>query len=400
MTSFHSSASHKWSQHFLFKAPKEHKDCIWVHACSVGEVASVVPLIQKLHGLGHQIQLTVITRTGFNHAVKHLDTKISICYLPWDLPTLMRRFVQQLKPSLLLLAETEFWPGMLKACHRQGVKVVGINTRVSDRSFPKYYATRFFWRRCLKNVAMFLPQSEVDAERLAAMGVDKARIHVVGNLKYAIAAPKVDVAKLRQRVDASATRAIVLVASTHDDEEQRILKMWPVWHRQTPNLLLLMVPRHPERFDEVASMVKAQGLSLARWSQQDSTQHAEVLLVDAMGVLQSLYTIADVAVIAGSLVPVGGHNPLEAAICGRGAITGPYVHNFRQVMADMQKASAALVAQDDAELEVLVLDMLSQPESLRRLNAHAALFMQNNMQVLENVCVEIEAFLPTVHLKS
>jgi len=397
MTSFQSSDSHKWSQHFLLHHPKEQKNCIWIHACSVGEVASVVPLIQRLHAQDHEIHLTVITRTGFQHALKQVGNIASISYLPWDLPTLMRRFVQYLKPKILLLAETEFWPGMLKACHQQGVKVIGINTRISDRSFPKYYATRFFWRRCLANVDVFLPQSEVDGERLIGMGVDHTRIQVVGNLKYAITAPEVDVQALRQRVDVSGVRPIILVASTHEDEELRILKMWQVWHRQQPDVLLVIVPRHPRRFDDVATMVIAQGVSLARWSHKESTQHVDVLLVDAMGVLQSLYTIADIAIIGGSLVPVGGHNPLEAAICGRGVITGSYIQNFRQVMADMQKSSAAMVAQDGGELEALVLEMLQKPESLRRLNAHAALFMQKNTAVLERICDVIEPFLRPVN---
>jgi len=393
MTSPHSSASHKWSQHFLWQLPKKQADCIWIHACSVGEVASIIPLIQSLHGQGHAIHLTVITQTGFAHALKQVGDMVSLSYLPWDLPTLMRRFVRQLKPKILLLTETEFWPGMLKACHRQGVKVLGINTRISDRSFPKYHATRFFWRHCLKHVDMFLPQSQVDAERLLAMGVERTHIQVVGNLKYAIMPPDVDVAALRQRVDTSGTRPILLVASTHEDEEKRIINMWQVWHRQQPDLLLLIVPRHPERFESVASMILEHGVALARWSQEDSTQHADVLLVDAMGVLQPLYTIADMAVIGGSLVDVGGHNPLEAAICGRGAVTGPYVHNFRQVMTDMQKSSAAIVTHDDMELESVVLEMLKHPKQLRHLNAHAALFMQKNTQVLEKMLTVLKNYI-------
>ncbi|MDQ6991371.1 MAG: 3-deoxy-D-manno-octulosonic acid transferase [Mariprofundaceae bacterium] len=394
MLSSHASPSwRKWSQHFLLNQPQAQKDGVWVHACSLGEVASIVPLIQHLHAQGHPIHLTVITRTGFEHALKQVGDIATISYLPWDLPTLMRRFVQCLKPKLLLLTETEFWPGMLKACANQGVKVVGINTRISDRSFPKYYATRFFWRRWLAYVDMFLPQSDVDAERLIAMGVDASNVQVVGNLKYAVTVPKVNVQNLRQRVDASETRPIVLVASTHDDEEQRILKMWQVWHRQQPDMLLVIVPRHPERFDVVESMIANQGVSVVRWSQEANTQGADVLLVDAIGVLQSLYTIADIAIIGGSLVPVGGHNPLEAAVCGRGVITGPYIQNFREIMRNMQKNNAAMVVNDDEELESLVNTLLREPEQLRRLHAHAALLMQKNTQVLERVCHVVESLL-------
>lgn len=389
-----SSIAHKWLQHFVLKKPIPKPHCVWVHACSVGEVASMIPLIQMLHKQGYGLHITVITRTGFDHACKKIGNIASVSYLPWDLPTLMRRFVRHLQPQLLLLTETEFWPGMLKACAKQGVKIVGMNTRISNRSFPKYYATRFFWRRCLAHVDMFLPQSEVDGERLIAMGVAADKVQVVGNLKYAITVPDVDAQALRQRVDASETRPIVVVASTHDDEEQRILTMWQRWHRQYNDMLLVLVPRHPERFDAVADMIQSKGVSLARWSCHDSTQHADVLLVDAMGVLQSLYAIADIAVIGGSLVPIGGHNPLEAAICGRGVITGPYIHNFQQVMKDMQHASAAIVVHDDQELEALVLEMLREPKQLQALHANAALFMQKNTQVLERVRGVLEEFLP------
>jgi len=392
-SSYVSCSPRKWSQHFLWDKPKKKPSCVWIHACSVGEVASVVPLIQTLHAQGHAMHITVITRTGFEHASKQLGDMASISYLPWDLPSLMRRFVRHLQPQLLLLTETEFWPGMLKACAQQGVSIVGVNTRISNRSFPKYYATRFLWRRWLAHVDMFLPQSDVDVTRLIRMGVDANKVQAVGNLKYAITTPIVDAQALRQYVDASATRPIILLASTHDDEEQRVLKMWQVWHRQQANILLVIVPRHPERFDNVANMIKASGMTLARWSDNDNTQGADVLLVDAMGVLQSLYTIADIAVIGGSLVPVGGHNPLEAAICGRGALTGPYIHNFQQVMTDMQKASAAIVAKDDDELESLVLEMLREPEKLQKLHAHAALFMQKNTQVLKRMSDVIESFL-------
>lgn len=400
MPPFYASPSfHKWSQHLLFNQPHAQTNCVWVHACSLGEVTSIVPLIQLLHAHGYPIHLTVITRTGFEYASKQVGNITTISYLPWDLPTLMRRFVQCLKPQLLLLTETEFWPGMLKACAQQGVNVVGINTRISDRSFPKYYATRFFWRRCLAHVDIFLPQSDVDAERLIAMGVDATKVQTVGNLKYAITAPSVDVQRLRQRVDASGTRPIVLVASTHEDEELRFLNMWQVWHQQQPDLLLVMVPRHPERFDGVAEMIRNQGVALARWSEEANTQYADVLLVDAMGVLQSLYTIADIAVIAGSLVAsVGGHNPLEAAICGRGVMTGPYIQNFRQVMQNMQQESAAIVANDDRELESLVLTMLREPDKLRDLHAHAALFMQKNTRVLERVYGVIQPLLSRTNL--
>ena len=380
----------RWRQHLLLDMPQAHKGCTWLHACSMGEVASVLPLLRALHAQGRTLHVTVVTRTGFALAQEKLEGIATVSYVPWDIPSLMARFVARVQPTTLLLTETEFWPGMLRACHRQGVTVIGINTRISDRSFPKYRATRWLWRRWLAHVDMFLPQSDTDAERLVAMGVAAQRVQALGNLKYAVATPVVDATALRRTLDASEQRPILLVASTHHDEEQRILKMWAQWRHIAPDLLMVLVPRHPERFAAVAQQVRAQGLSLQCWSQRCDGQHADVILVDAMGVLQSLYTIADIAVIGGSLVSVGGHNPLEAAVCGRGVITGSYIQNFRQVMADMQDASAAIVVANDAELAAAVAQCLQHPEQLRDLHAHAALFMEQNQHVLERVCAAID----------
>jgi len=386
---------HKWRQHFMLDIPNPKPTCVWLHACSVGEVASITPLLQQLHVLGHSLHLTVITRTGLQHAQRQLGDIASISYLPWDLPTLMQRFVNTLKPSLLLLAETEFWPGMFKACQKNGIPIIGINTRISDRSFPKYHASRYFWKRWLAPVALFLPQSTLDAERLVAMGVSAGKVHVAGNLKYALQSPDIDSNTLRKKLDPSLKRPIILLASTHDNEEKRLLAMLPEWHRLQADLLTIIVPRHPERFDHVAELISKQGLAYSRWSDAQINKNSQIILIDAMGTLQSLYSIADIAVVAGSLANIGGHNPLEAAICGRGVVTGPCIQNFRDIMHDMQTAGAAIVASSDHELKEAIARLLQHPHELRQLNAQAALFMQNKSQVLVKILDAIQPFLPS-----
>jgi 3-deoxy-D-manno-octulosonic-acid transferase len=176
--------------------------------------------------MGHDIHLSVVTATGFSHANRQLGNDISISYLPWDLPGAMSRFIHRLQPALLLLTETEFWPGKLSACHKHQVPVVGINTRISDRSFPRYQASRFLWRRWLSPVSLFLAQSRQDAERLIAIGVPAEKIQTVGNLKYAVSAPILDAEKLRRKLDASGRRPVLLVASSHEGEDALILDMW------------------------------------------------------------------------------------------------------------------------------------------------------------------------------
>jgi len=365
-----------------------------VHACSVGEVSSVAPLIGALLEKSLPVHLTVVTKTGLTHARRLFNSRITVSYLPWDVPGLMRRFISRLDPRLLLLAETEFWPGMLAVCHRQGIPVIGVNTRISDRSFPRYRASRFLWRRWLSPISLFLAQSELDARRLAEMGVQPSRIRVAGNLKYAVSPPSVDAAALRKRLDQSMCRPIVLIASTHEGEEDAVLDMWPQWKHLQPELLLVLVPRHPERFDEVAEQIGRRGMHLMRWSVEDDA-NAESVLIDTMGMLTSLYTIADIAVIGGSLVPVGGHNPLEAAICGRGVITGPHVQNFREIMRDMQQAGAAVVTENSHALNTAVQHFLQHPDALKELNARAAAFMHDKARVLERVTEALRPFLET-----
>jgi len=383
----------KWRQHLTLDLPSPQSGCVWIHACSVGEVASIAPLAKALLARGAPVHLTVVTRTGHAHARALFGTGVGLSWLPWDIPGLMARFVRHLAPRLFLLAETEFWPGMLAACHKAGVPVVGVNTRISDRSFPRYRATRRLWQHWLQPVSLFLAQSETDAERLRAMGVNTARIQVSGNLKYAVAPPDVDASALRRQLDDTLARPILLAASTHEGEETALLDMWPAWRHIRPDLLLALVPRHPERFDAVARMVETRGLTLARWSATERPA-ADVALVDAMGVLAGLYTIADLAFIGGSLVNVGGHNPLEAAICGRGVVTGPHVQNFRAVMRDMTRAGAAIVTKDENDLDAAVRRLLTHPEELARLNTHAASFMRDKSAVLARTMEAIEPYLP------
>ncbi|MDQ6954763.1 MAG: 3-deoxy-D-manno-octulosonic acid transferase [Mariprofundaceae bacterium] len=384
----------KWRQHFVLDLPATKTNCIWLHACSVGEVTSIIPLLEQLHAQGHALHVTVITYTGMQHAIRQLGKIASISYLPWDLPTLMARFVYKLQPALLLLTETEFWPGMLKACQKDNIPIIGINTRISDRSFPKYHASRYFWKRWLGSVNLFLPQSQLDAERLIAMGVAAQKVRPVGNLKYAIQAPIVDSLALRKRIDPTLKRPILLLASTHDDEERRLLAMCSQWYHAQKDLLIVIVPRHPERFEQVRELIRSHGLAVSCWSDEHISEQSNIILIDSMGALQSLYTIADIAVIAGSLAAIGGHNPIEAAVCGRGVLTGPYIQNFRGVMTDMQATGAAIITHSDHELEEAVVRLFQNPQELRQLNGQAAVFMQDKSQVLQTMMDAIKPFLP------
>ncbi|MDT8375318.1 MAG: 3-deoxy-D-manno-octulosonic acid transferase [Mariprofundaceae bacterium] len=387
----------KWKQHMALALPPAHASgCIWIHACSVGEVASIAPLVTRLLEYHHPIHLTVVTKTGMGHAKRVFGESIHISYLPWDLPGRIARLIDHIKPGLFLMTETEFWPGMLNACRKRNIPVIGINTRISDRSFPRYRATKWLWKRWLRPVQLFLAQGEIDARRLSELGIETDRIRPVGNLKYAITPPEVDAGRIRAMVDPSGERPILLAASTHRDEEKQLLSMWPLWREAVPELMLILVPRHPERFDPVAAEIESTGLNFSRWSElgSEAEQHPEsIILIDAMGLLQKLYTITDIAFIGGSLVPTGGHNPLEAAICGRGVVTGPHVQNFREIMNEMRAAHAAIVCKDALEVEHAVLRLLQHPDELRQLHAKATLYMNEKSSVLDRVMHALQPWL-------
>ena len=387
----------KWKQHLAVALPSSHASgCIWIHACSVGEVASIAPLVTRLLESHYPIHLTVVTKTGMQHAKRLFGERVHFSYLPWDLPGRVAKLVDHIKPKLFLLTETEFWPGMLNACKKREIPVVGINTRISDQSFPRYKATRWFWKRWLAPIQLFLAQSKTDAQRLSALGIDATRIRPVGNLKYAISPPEVDAALVREMVDPSGQRPILLAASTHHDEEKQILSMWPLWKEIEPDLMLILVPRHPRRFDSVAEQIESTGAKFSRWSDLSSNagQNPEtIILVDAMGLLQKLYTITDIAFIGGSLIPHGGQNPLEAAICGRGVVTGPHVQNFREIMNEMQTDDAAIVCRDALEVEHAVMRLLQHPKELQQLHAKATLYMNEKSSVLDRVLDALKPWL-------
>jgi len=383
----------RWRQHLTLDLPGPGDLPVWVHACSVGEVSSVVPLIEAILAMGHNVHLSVVTDTGFAHAERLFGDRISLAYLPWDFPGLMRRMISHLNPRLLLLTETEFWPGMLKACRIRNIPVIGINTRISDSSFPRYRATRWLWKRWLAGISLFLAQSDTDVERLICMGVKTTRIRCVGHLKYAISPPQVDSDAIRRKLDASGLRPILLAGSTHDHEEEILCSMLTGWRRLAPDLLLVVVPRHPRRFDVVAEVMAAQGLRFARWSARSTKHGQDAVLIDEMGVLNGLYSIADIVFIGGSLVTHGGQNPLEAAICGRGVVTGPHMHNFNSIMQDMRQAGCAVQCRDATELDEAVQRFLGHPDELRQLHAHAAAFMQDRADVARRMLQAIEPWL-------
>ncbi len=341
--------------------PSDARPVLWLHAVSVGEVLAVTRLVAELEQAlpGYRLLISTTTRTGQELARARFGAG-RVFYCPLDLPWAVRACHRALRPRLFLLAETEFWPNLLTACFRRGIPVAVVNARISDRSWPRYHRLRGLWRGFLERLSCVLAQSELDAERLRALGCAAPRVHVAGNLKYDVRAPQQSEAVRLLAAQGSDLRFVV-AGSTLQGEEAALLQAWPHLLAADPRLALVLAPRHPERFNEVAALLEQSGFGWRRRSQWGaparSLQPGEIILLDTIGELASLYSLAAVAFVGGSLVPAGGHNPLEPAQFSVPVVMGPHTNNFRAIVDDLL-AHDALRSTTPEELAGTLLALL------------------------------------------
>jgi 3-deoxy-D-manno-octulosonic-acid transferase len=342
---------------------------IWVHAVSVGEVLAVTRLVKTLDAAlpEYFVAVSTTTRTGQALARERFGAN-RVFYCPLDLPWAVRAYLNALKPRLLILAETEFWPNLLSGCFRRGIPVAVVNARISDRSWPRYRRLRGFFRPLLERLSRVLAQSETDAERLKAIGCLPERISIAGNLKFDVRAAWEAEATLQLRALAARLR-LVVAGSTLEGEEAALLDAWPQLLEADPQLAMVLAPRHPERFAAVAALLDRSGFKWVRrsdWRAQASSGPAaalkplssgEIVLLDTIGELASVYSLAAVAFVGGSLVPAGGHNPLEPAQFGVPIVMGPHYANFRSITEDLQAHEAVCIAAKE-ELAGVLIELL------------------------------------------
>ena len=292
-------------------------------------------------------------------------------YLPLDFTFALTPYFERLSPKLVVLAETEFWPNLLHLAKRRGARVAVVNARISDRSFPRYRRFHSLLAKVLKNVDIFLAQSELDRERLEAIGASSSRLQVGGNLKFDVKAPA-EAPIVRQLQAAIATDSPVLVCgSTVEGEEELLLSAFKQLQRSHPKVVLLLAPRHPERFGPVAQKISAEGISFVRRSAwKGNPMNDGVFLLDTIGELASLYALATIAFVGGSLVPRGGHNILEPAQFGRPILVGPYTENFRDIVAIFAAAQAVQIV-DRAQLTSSLHMLLENPAEREALGRRA-----------------------------
>lgn len=351
---------------------------IWLHAVSVGEVLAASRLVSELDRARpeYRVLISTTTRTGQDLARNRFGAE-RVFYCPLDLPWVVSRYLTVLKPAMLILAETEFWPNVLTGCFRRGIPVAVVNARISDRSWPRYRALRGLWRPILSQLDRVLTQTETDAERLRAIGCQAERVTVAGNLKFDVRAAE-ESAATRLLRESLARLRFVVAGSTLEGEEAALLDAWPSLLEADPNLALVIAPRHPERFNAVAELLSRSGMSWIRrssWPTQGANEPrllepGEILLLDTIGELASVYSLAAVAFIGGSVVAAGGHNPLEPAQFGVPIAMGPHYENFRAIVDDLRAHDAIRIAAKEM-LTATMIELLTEHATAAAMGARA-----------------------------
>ena len=347
---------------------------IWIHAVSVGEVLAVSRLVNTLEAAlpDYFIAISTTTRTGQQLARERFGAGC-VLYSPLDLPWAVRAYLNTLKPRLLVLAETEFWPNLLSGCFRRRIPVGVVNARISDRSWPRYRLARVFFRHLLNQISCVLAQSETDAQRLKAIGCLPQRVTAAGNLKFDVrAAHETAATKLLKTLQGNLR--LVVAGSTLDGEEAALIEAWPRLLAADPELAMILAPRHPERFAAVAELLQKSGLQWVRRSSCDAASDplsaGEILLLDSIGELASLYSLASVAFVGGSVVQAGGHNPLEPAQFGVPIVMGPHYANFRAINNDLIAEDAIRIAPKEALASTLI-ELLANTPAANAMGARA-----------------------------
>lgn len=354
---------------------KDTRPVIWLHAVSVGEVLSAARLIAELKTSlpQYRILISTTTITGQKLARTRFGEE-NVFYFPLDLGFAVGSYLDTLQPKLLILVETEFWPNVLSACGRRRIPVAVTNARISDRSYPKYRSLRRLWKPFLRHLALVLAQSEEDATRLKTIGVPASRVRFGGNLKFDVRATTPAAVTVALQAHTTTGIRLVVAGSTLEGEESALLELWPKLLLQNPQLFLILAPRHPERFPAVEKLLIESGLSWekrSRWMEApDLIPAGGILLLDSIGELASVYSLATVAFVGGSLVPSGGHNPLEPAQFGVPVITGPDYANFRAIVEELRKHDAICITQA-RDLLATLSDLLHNSEKARAIGARA-----------------------------
>lgn len=370
---------------------------LWVHAVSVGEVLAVSKLIQQMQARwpAYRIVISTTTDTGQKLARSRFGGE-NVFYFPVDLGFAIRPYLRALRPRLVVIAETEFWPNFLRLSKRSGASVVVVNARISDRSIRGYLRIRWWLRKVIGNLDLFLAQTYQDRARLIELGTPEARVQVTGNLKFELEPdlPPALVAHLRESFEATNAGPVLVCGSTVDDEEERmLLQAFQSILASHPRAVMILAPRHPERFAPVAALLESFGIKFSRrslWSGEPLT--GGVLLLDTIGELSAVYGLADVAFVGGSLVPKGGHNIIEPARHGVAIVVGNHTDNFRDIIWLFQTHDAVRIV-GPAELPLVLMELISNDAERKALGRRAAETLRSQAGATEKTLAALESLL-------
>ncbi|MFZ3066731.1 MAG: lipid IV(A) 3-deoxy-D-manno-octulosonic acid transferase [Gammaproteobacteria bacterium] len=366
--------------------PFQLEKCIWVHAVSVGETIAAVPFIKELiaHYDPIPVLITNMTPTGAESVKAHFGDSVKQAYIPYDLPGAMQRFLKTMRPVASIIIETELWPNLLHACQKQQIPVCLMNARLSQKSANGYARIAGVTRNMLQQLKLIAAQGPADAERFIALGALPEQVVVTGNLKFdLVLKPDLSSSISALRIIlGGAKRFVWVAASTHEGEEEQILAAHKKIREQCPDALLLLVPRHPDRFETVAALCAKNFIVKRRSSHEACTHDTAIYLGDTMGELLAMCGAADVVFMGGSLIARGGHNILEPAALGKPILTGPSLFNFAHISSLFLKANAMKVTTDSDALAEAVVLLIKHPEERERMGKNALEVMNNNRGAL------------------
>ena len=393
----------RWAQRFGWFTPPPSFDpslqTIWIHAVSVGETIAAAPMVRQLQRRHPQIQilLTSMTPTGSDRVVELFGETVLHSYIPYDLPGALNRFISRLNPTLLILMETELWPNTIHYCHKRGVNLLLANGRLSERSARGYGRFPALTKDMLEKIDCIAAQASSDATRFIALGARENRVSVTGSLKFNVESEALEDSEtsLFESIKVSG-RTVMIAASTRDKEEEKVLTAFEQCCEQDSELLLLLVPRHPERFGRVVKLCKERGFKTARRSQSKNLdQSTQILIGDSMGEMMNYYRLADIAFVGGSLVDTGCQNVLEPAALGIPVITGPSQYNFAAICSQLEQAGGLRTISDERELADFVIQLLRDPGLRQQMGARGKELIEANQNALPAVLEIIDRFVKT-----
>lgn len=388
----------RWLERYGFCKNKVKPNGILVHAVSVGETIAAIPLIKALQQKYPQLPITVttMTPTGSERVKTLLKDSVSHVYLPYDLPGAIKRFLKTTKPKIVIIMETELWPNLISQCYKQKIPLIIANARLSERSAARYGKLGKAVKQIFSKISMVAAQNQHDGERFVSLGLPTDHLAITGSIKFDINLSNEQRQKINQlKQQWQLNRPVLIAASTHNGEDEIILTAFKKLLLKHTNLLLILVPRHPERFKTVEKLISDSGFNyLKRSTNQIPTEQTQIVLGDTMGELLELYAMADIAFVGGSLVKQGGHNPLEPALHHIAIITGEYFFNFQVICEQLIEAQGMIVCTNSADDLYSSIDCLLNDNSSRnRLGENAYLILKKNQGALSRLLTVINHYL-------